>query len=463
MALYPGFAGLRVLGAAAVVFSHAFLLAQGDEDAEPLTKILGPGNTVGLYAVFAFFIISGFLLSQSLQNRPCAITFAVNRALRIYPGFAVCIFVSALAIGPLATSLGAREYFFSVEVPQFLQSGLLSISDSRLPGVFDYSGNGLQNVVNGSLWSLRYEISSYLFLLLAWMLVRTPGGLAAVMMVSVLMIQIPQVKHMFSSVAYTLPYFSCGVMMHWLSLRHRTNWMGATWAGGLLAISCLFDLQAYAFAPLGAYLIVFIGERHNPISRISDRYGDCSYGVYLYGWPIEQVIKQSTGTSDPLILFALAAPLTAVIAFLSYHLVERPALELRKTGAKIGRGNCRILLEWADGGGGWARAVIWVFSVGAGAALLTVLAWGGVVASMVLCLMAMVLVLALVGVIRRVLKNGRTSEADLSVDIPLAHLSSTPNYISETVLALQRRGGEVNEGLGLDCLQNDPSDGERRQ
>jgi hypothetical protein len=107
--------------------------------------------------------------------------------------------------------------------------------------------------------------------------------------------------------------------------------------------------------------------------------------------------------------------------------------------------------------------VIWVFSVGAGAALLTVLAWGGVVASMVLCLMAMVLVLALVGVIRRVLKNGRTSEADLSVDIPLAHLSSTPNYISETVLALQRRGGEVNEGLGLDCLQNDPSDGERRQ
>ena len=67
---FPGFDGLRLAAATSVLFSHAFLIAEGTDDSEPLRHLLGPGNIIGLYGVFTFFIISGFLLTRSLATGP---------------------------------------------------------------------------------------------------------------------------------------------------------------------------------------------------------------------------------------------------------------------------------------------------------------------------------------------------------------------------------------------------------
>src|SRR6476619_3042580 len=95
---------VSVFAAASVIFSHAFLIAEGSENREPLSHLLGPGNIVGLYGVFTFFIISGFLLARSLSLNSNLVQFSVNRVLRIYPAFLFCLFITVFILAPLITN-----------------------------------------------------------------------------------------------------------------------------------------------------------------------------------------------------------------------------------------------------------------------------------------------------------------------------------------------------------------------
>ena len=133
---FDGFDGLRLLAAFAVIFSHAFLLATGSEAGEPLVRILGPGNILGLYGVFTFFIISGFLLARSLSINARPLNYAVNRALRIFPGFIVCVLLTALLFGPLFSSFPFTEYFSRSDVGEYLKLSLGTLTDRPLRGVF---------------------------------------------------------------------------------------------------------------------------------------------------------------------------------------------------------------------------------------------------------------------------------------------------------------------------------------
>lgn len=327
---FPGFDGLRLGAAAAVMFSHSFLIATGGEHGEPLTRLLGPGHVLGLYSVFTFFIISGFLLSRSISTTPSATTFIVNRGLRIVPGFVFCVVATAFVIGPLFSRLTVHEYFRSEPLYSSVATSLQTWQDGELPGLFSYpDGEGLQTVVNGSLWSLRYEALSYVFLLLVWTVVRRQTALAAVLSVVALAAAVYPDARVYTSLAFTLPYFAAGVAMHSFYERFGTSVTGALIAAGLLVAAGAVGWQLFAFAPLGAYLVVFIGERPNPGSSMARRIGDCSYGLYLFGWPAEQMVKQVTFTNSPLVVFALAVPLALGCALISYHLVEAPAMRLR--------------------------------------------------------------------------------------------------------------------------------------
>jgi peptidoglycan/LPS O-acetylase OafA/YrhL len=331
---FAGFDGLRLVAAVSVIFSHAFLIATGSEDNEPFVRLLGPNNIAGLYGVFTFFIISGFLLARSLSENNSAITYTVNRVLRILPAFLFYVAVVTLVVGPLFSSLRAADYFSSPAIPSFLKTSLNGLTDSQLPGVFDYGKGRLPTVVNGSLWSLRYEALTYVFLLLLWTLSGTTGIVTGVIAtIALLTWGVPPVADAIAGVAYTLPYFAGGVLMNSVHRRAGTTLLGAVASVLALLAACVFGVQAYAFAFFGAYLIVFLGERSNPGSRIADKIGDCSYGLYLYGWPAEQIVKQWTHTTDPMRIFVLAVPPALALAFVSCHLIEKPAMRWRTTVA----------------------------------------------------------------------------------------------------------------------------------
>ena len=188
--------------------------------------------------------------------------------------------------------------------------------------------------MNGSLWSLRYEALTYVFLLLLWTLLRQSRVVAGVIVVAALLTwTVPFVENAILGVAYTLPYFAGGVVMNWVHRRYGTNRYGAGISVVLLLVACRFNLQMYAFAFFGAYLVVFLGERQNPGSRLAEKIGDCSYGMYLYGWPAEQIAKQLTLTTDPMRLLALALPVAFVLALISCHAIERPAMRPKRAVA----------------------------------------------------------------------------------------------------------------------------------
>src|SRR6266566_7260952 len=160
------FDALRLLAALSVVFSHSFLIAEGSEANEPFVWLTGNQCILGLVGVFVFFVISGYLVTESWCRSPAPGWFALRRGLRIYPGLMVNVAICALLIGPLVTSLPLSAYFAGPELGDFLVKTLsLEPGPLALPGVlFADTSVGLH--INGSLWTLRYEVMMYLMIII---------------------------------------------------------------------------------------------------------------------------------------------------------------------------------------------------------------------------------------------------------------------------------------------------------
>src|SRR5690349_21680692 len=152
------FDGLRIVAAVMVLVSHQFALLQ-----LPQPEIYS-GMSLGGVAVLVFFSISGYLVAQSWTNDPNVVRFAAKRLLRVWPALAVATGVAALIVGPIVTSLPLRAYFAA---PDF-QSYFLMLRFrqwDQLPGVFDTLP--FAHAVNGSLWTIPYEVRWYLFMMIA--------------------------------------------------------------------------------------------------------------------------------------------------------------------------------------------------------------------------------------------------------------------------------------------------------
>lgn len=333
---FPGFDGLRLAAAISVLFSHAFLIAEGAEDGEPLRHLLGPGNIIGLYGVFTFFIISGFLLTRSLASGSEAVQFSINRSLRIVPGFLFCIAATSLLIGALVTPLALRVYYTQPDTYAYVWSSLACLCDSWEASFRFGTHPVVAGVKNGSLWSLSYEVLSYLFLLWLWILLRRPLLVAGVAGLAGLMTVLsPHASQMMPGIAYTLPYFSGGVVMYVVYERFGATPRLAWFSLGFICACALVGLQHYAFAIFGPYIVVFLAERPNIGSRLAQRWGDLSYGAYLFGWPMEQLVQHFVGLHNGWQLFALSLPMVFACAAVSWWAIERPCLKVKKLSQRL--------------------------------------------------------------------------------------------------------------------------------
>jgi peptidoglycan/LPS O-acetylase OafA/YrhL len=174
----------------------------------------------------------------------------VNRVLRILPAFLFCILICALLIGPVFSSAGIQAYFSDSAILDYLRSSIDNFSDMRLPGLFAYDAD-LAKVVNGSLWSLRYEALSYVLLLLLWTVFRASGLVAGVIIVIATLTRIsPAVNGAITGIAFTLPYFATGVLMNWIHTRFGNTQVGSIdlWSGA--ARQLLFWMAAFRLRPI---------------------------------------------------------------------------------------------------------------------------------------------------------------------------------------------------------------------
>ena len=320
---------LRLIAAVSVIFSHAFLLSENSQDHDPLMILTGGQTILGVVGVFVFFTISGYLITQSFDTTGSPLVFLAKRALRIFPGLIVCLLVCVFVIGPLVTGLPLADYFTHRETYLFLlHNAVLDVDYNRLPGVVFAPGN-IGGIVNGPLWSLPCEALMYLMLfgLGVCRLLTLPIGLV-LLAIGIGCIWFDTANDTFGSALWLLGFFAAGICLYRL---RTTGLIAGPWAGRWalvaalgLAVSIPARLFLIGFALFGSYLVIHLAlNRKLPPVRAA-RFGDLSYGLYIYGWPIEQcVVYFSGGTAPWWAVFLISLGLAVPTAFLSWHAIER--------------------------------------------------------------------------------------------------------------------------------------------
>ena len=159
------FDALRLGAALAVLASHSVPLSYGNNEWEPVWRASQHQATLGHLSVAVFFVISGYLITASYARRPDPVRFVGARVLRLLPGLAVMLALVTVVAGLLLTTLPLADYFASPATLRFFVGNLSVFAfTANLPGVF--GSNPFPSAVNGSLWTLAYEVECYAAVLL---------------------------------------------------------------------------------------------------------------------------------------------------------------------------------------------------------------------------------------------------------------------------------------------------------
>jgi len=327
---------LRFLFASLVVLSHSYPIGTGNEDREPLALFTNHQLTFGSLAVDCFFIISGFLISHSWVSRPQPRLFLEKRVRRIYPGFVAAVLIGAFVVTPLFSTAGSAGITADFLL-EFAGRTLRLLQATPGPA---FQTNPASGTINGSLWSISYEFWCYIGVMACGVagLLRRPRLLATALIGAMLVsfafawFQLTIGGGVLGRVlgyppfwARLLPYFLVGMAFHAYRDRLRLTTRGAALCAVIfVAASFVPYAMIFALPVLAAYLIFWFAFLPlKPLHRFA-KHGDFSYGIYLYSFPILQIIVFWRGTAmDPLALFAIAWPVSIAVAAISWHVLER--------------------------------------------------------------------------------------------------------------------------------------------
>ncbi len=323
---------LRLAAAFAVLVSHSVPISYGSNDAEAIWRVSRQQATLGDLSVAVFFILSGYLVCKSWQDRPDFARFVVARALRLLPALAVMLAVTVFLMGPMLTTYSTRQYLSNAKTVDYFWGNLsLTSFTAGVPGIFNH--NPLPGVMNGSLWTLPIEALCYGMilglglagLLNRWLLLTV---WAAGCVATVLWWGGPVVR-------FGTMFLAGSVLLAWqVPMRPRLAWISVA----VLALAFVTSGLRLALPTAGAYLVLYAGIAIAPI-RLRPQ-GDLSYGVYLWAFPIQQAVTQFLGPNAGAPLNVLISlPIVTGFAWMSWHWVERPALYLRsRYGARYRTG-----------------------------------------------------------------------------------------------------------------------------
>jgi len=317
---------IRLVASLLVIYGHSYtVVSMGGADL--FTRLIGWGFSGGL-AVDMFFAISGFLVTASALKGDWRFYIA-SRVLRIYPGLLLCVTLTVLVVGPLLTT--APDYWKSAQVWRYwIHNGAALSTEYFLPGVF---ADHRDKALNGVLWSVIVEVRLYVLVLILYFLgVLQRRALFNFLVVSALTVGYlapsiipghPGATDMHVSSLFLLGMF-CWINREGIVLNEFIL-LGLLALAGITLQSNKFVI-AYSLLVLYAVFMMSFAPGFGWFRKL----GDYSYGVYLYGWPVQQCILQL----DPKMEAwknALYSCLVALgIGAISWHFFEKPILSLKK-------------------------------------------------------------------------------------------------------------------------------------
>jgi peptidoglycan/LPS O-acetylase OafA/YrhL len=324
------FDALRLVAAVSVLFSHAFLIAEGTQRHEPLIRLTGNQSILGLCGVFVFFAISGILVTQSFEETGNPLSFLAKRALRIFPGLFAATLLSAFVLAPLVTTLDPGAYFSQPAPYRYVVGNtLLDQTVQELPGVM-FVNNPVGLEINGSMWTLRFEFMMYVMVLVLGMLRLLTLPVALLLLGLGMACLHFEALELLGGWGWLLGFFAAGMVLYKLRATRIFDGRIALLALAGLVLSVPLRQFILLFPLFGCYLALWAALNPRLPAVPVARFGDLSYGLYVYGWPVEAAVMWfSGGRAAWWQVFLISLPATTAIAFLSWHLIERPALRLK--------------------------------------------------------------------------------------------------------------------------------------
>lgn len=330
---------IRIIASIMVIYGHMSAIM-----GVPVHTVYG--QAVSTIAVKIFFIISGYLITKSFISDSNFASYMVKRVFRIFPGLIAVVLFAVAVVGPVFTSLPLKEYIANPATRLYLRNIVLHPIYS-LPGVFE--NYTYPNAINGSLWSLPVEFAMYLLLPLLIVIYKKlkilkPGILVTAILfliVDVVKIAVyPDLRcvvwgNNIADWLTLIPYFFIGSFMSFKEFKKYFNLQLAT---ALLVVGALISVdyaksEILLFITL-PYFILSFALCEKPLFCGWFKKCDFSYGLYLYGFIIQQVLynalKQYNLSLNVMTLISIAV--TFVFAVLSWYIIEKP---MQKLGSKI--------------------------------------------------------------------------------------------------------------------------------
>lgn len=332
---------IRIVAALAVLITHSFALAIGTGAAEPFRGSLA--MTLGSIAVDVFFVTSGFLVTASLLTKESVLEFLWARILRIFPALLIMLLLTVFGLGPFFTSWPLSSYLAdSQPYAYLLKCATVATGVAyNLPGVFE--ANPFKSVVNGSLWSLPYEIRMYAILAVVWVAFRiTKRGSvricgSAIVTVAVAAGVFVVARHFWfppdDQFATLFFMFFSGAAFY--VLKEHITLSRSCFRLCVIALLSSAMVNTHTFFVVYvltiAYMLFYVAYIPSGLLRTYNQAGDYSYGVYIYAFPAQQSVAALVPGVSVLSLLFISAFATFLFAALSWHLLERPALGLKES------------------------------------------------------------------------------------------------------------------------------------
>lgn len=328
------FDAIRLAMALLVVWSHSFALHLGSERTEWISLALGGTYNAGNLGVMAFFVISGFLISQSWERSKTAKAYFEKRVKRIYPGYLVATSLCAFVVAPL----------FGGIFPNTAKTiGLNLLLRNSVPAAFP--NNVIAGPVNGSLWSIPFEFWCYIGVAIgAWLFLKRPRlliGVCLLLMFGKVLQDLTGKKPSgLIGEIFGWPYFWTKIgpsfVLGMIAYSYRASLPRSAFILLALAVATLIGshisqmVADFLVAPTVAYVIFYVAFSSRLQLHKAAAFGDFSYGTYLYAYPVQQMLQATVGPTLALGTFiALSASLSLLAGILSWHLVEKHFMRRR--------------------------------------------------------------------------------------------------------------------------------------
>lgn len=334
---------IRLVLALSVVFSHSFPIAlDGTNDHEPLFSVCG--ITIGSLAVNCFMVISGFLVSKSFVSSSSLFGFYKKRFLRVYPAFIVLSVIQAFFVAPLVSN--DLNKFYGINQLFLIGYNTFCLTSYGFPfgGLLHcFPDNPVPLEMNASLWTIRYEVWCYIFLPFLFLTRFSKQicliGLVFFGFIIFFDIQIPWnrgltaifgAKAEWPRLAYFFLAGTCFFLFDKVFLNKNACLFFLIFFFFVIAVACKASWLKYIQYLFLPYLVLFLCSLPSPFSL---RGLDLSYGVYLYGFLIGQILIYyfpSSFIGCPVFLFFWTALISVIVAFFSWNFIEKPALSFKK-------------------------------------------------------------------------------------------------------------------------------------